>query len=276
MDTYMDLQLWGPDRQAAADELQQMLYRLESTWSASDPDSLIFHMDRAGEQEKAFLQEIEAFSARTGGAFDPYMGKLVESWGFLTKEYRIPAAEELNRAKRSRQLDLGGAVKGYAGRLAVELLGDLQVDRAVLNLGGNIQTYGHKTDGTPWSIGIQNPDGGDPVGILSVVGTTAVVTSGDYQRFFEQDGKRYHHILDPQTGCPAATGLTAVTVICADGLTADVLSTALFVMGLEKGADLWRQSDDFEAVFILSDGSIRATEGAALSGCEYEVIFREN
>ena len=281
MDTVMDLQLYGKDGEKAVQQVETMLHQLEYNWSAHDEDSLLAKRNRGEEvalsaAEQALLEQVEALSQRTGGAFDPKMYAVSRLWNFTGDDRCVPSEAELQAALGESQWDLGGALKGYAGRQAVALLESLSVDYGILNLGGNVQTYGKKPDSTPWNIGLQNPEGGDPVGVLAVVGTAAVVTSGDYQRYFEADGVRYHHILDPKTGMPAYTGLSSVTVICRDGLTADVLSTALFVMGLEEGIAFWRQSDDFEAVVLMEDGKIYATQGAALSGCEYEVIRRED
>jgi len=279
MDTVMQTQIWGGEN--SLEDIASLVRQLDDRWSAHSGNSLLGQLNRGEDaqpnaEEAGLLEEVVRLSARTGGVFDPKMRRVSLAWGFSTGGEHIPTEQELQAALTDRQWDLGGALKGYAGDRAAALLKQTGVKCALLNLGGNVQTYGTKPDGTPWSIGIQNPAGGEPVGVVSVVGTMAVVTSGDYQRYFEKDGIRYHHILDPETGKPARSGLTSVTVICREGLTADVLSTALFVMGLEEAAQFWRESDDFEAVFITDDGRIYATQGAALSGCEYEVIAREN
>lgn len=269
MDTVMDLQAWGADSGKAVDAVKTLIVNMENTWSAQQ-------LNQGKIIDDPLLEQVEKLSARTDGAFNPKLYSLMKLWGFATKEYRVPTDEEITVAMADPLWDLGGAVKGYTGQKAAELLQEWNVDRAILNLGGNVQTYGNKPNGEPWSIGIQNPDGGDPVAVVLVNGTSSVVTSGDYQRYFEKDGIRYHHIIDPKTGRPAETDLHSVTIICRDGLTADALSTALFVMGLEKGGDFWRQSDDFEAVFLTKEGKIYATEGVAITDCEYEVIRREN
>lgn len=279
MNTVMDLKIWGRDAESAVTQVKDLLNSLDRTWSATAADSVLGRLNRGEEvglsaAETALLKNAEALSQRTVGAFNPKLRTVSEVWGFYNENHRVPTPEEITAAMAQQQWDLGAAMKGYAGQECADLLSGLDIDRAMLNLGGNVQTYGEKPDGSPWIIAIQNPDGGDILGAVSVAGTASIVTSGDYQRYFEADGVRYHHILDPETGYPADSGLRSVTVICRDGMTADALSTALFVMGLEKGAEFWRESDDFEAVFILSTGEIFATEGANLSGCDYEVISR--
>jgi len=279
MDTIMDFKIWGKDAHEACMKLGVELQGLEYRWSAHSEHSILAELNKGkelgfGPESAEVFGRIEEIRQLTNEAFHPQMKSLSEAWGFYNEQHRVPSQAEINAAMADPQWDLGGALKGYAGQKCVALLDDLKIDRALLNLGGNVQTYGEKPNGTPWQVGIQNPDGGDYIGIVSVTGTMAIVTSGDYQRYFEKDGVRYHHILDPETGYPANSGLRSVTVICEDGLTADCLSTALFVMGLEKASEFWRESDDFEAVFITEDGTIHATEGASLSGCAYEVISR--
>lgn len=279
MNTVMTYDIQGLDAEEAMKAVDARIADLEKTWSATQ-DGSVLSMLNAGEdviltaEQAELLDRVAALSERTGGAFDHTLLTLSRAWGFGTAEQRVPTAEAIAEALTDDKIDLGGALKGYAGQEAAQILDAMKIDRALLNLGGNIQTYGEKKDGTLWNVGIQNPDGGDYLGVISVSGTASIVTSGDYQRYFEQDGKIYHHILAPETGYPADSGLRSVTIICRDGLTADCLSTALFVMGLEEAADFWRGSDDFEAVFIADDGKIYATEGAALSGCEFEVIAR--
>lgn len=298
MDTYMRIRIWGDNEllHDAVDEIR----RLEGLFSATDEDAEIYALNHNGNtalsQETAeILAQAVDLSARTGGAFDPTVYPLVERWGFTSAEAHVLTQAELDALlplvgtehlfmdagtailSGGAQVDLGGIAKGYAAQKCLELLSDRGVQTAMLSLGGNVQTLGTKPDGSAWVIGIANPEEpSEAIATLTFTGSMAIVTSGGYQRYFDSDGTRYHHILDPKTGMPAEAGLASVTVLTQDGATGDALSTALFVMGMEKAADFWRDSDDFEAVFITQDGKIFATEGTAplLGGCEFEEIKR--
>ena len=160
-------------------------------------------------------------------------------------------------------IDLGGIAKGYTSSRVIQIMKDCGIEHAIINLGGNVQVLGTKTDGSDWRVAIQNPDSESSyLGVLSTA-DKAVITSGGYERYFEQDGQVYHHIIDPQTGYPSESDLTSVTIVCSDGTTADALSTALFVMGLDGAKELYRSGAiDFD--MILFDGSrVYVSEGIA-------------
>lgn len=298
MDTYMRIRVWGDDDPLndAVDEIR----RLEKLFSVTNETSEVYALNQNGTaslsgETAEILSQAVALSVRTGGAFDPTVYPLVSAWGFTSDTPQIPTREELNALlplvgtehlsltgssavlTGGAQVDLGGIAKGYTAQKCLEVLSQRGLQTAMLSLGGNVQTLGSKPDGTAWVIGIADPEEpSEAIATLTFTGSMAVVTSGGYQRYFDSDGTRYHHILDPETGMPAETGLASVTVLTQDGTTADALSTALFVMGMEKAVDFWSESDDFEAVFITQDGKILATEGAAklLGGCEFEEITR--
>ena len=146
----------------------------------------------------------------------------------------------------------------------------------MINLGGNVQVLGGKTDGTPWNVAIQNPENSsDYLGIIKAK-DKAIITSGGYERYFEKNGKRYHHIIDPKTGSPAKSDLKSVTIISNDGTLADAYSTSLFVMGFNKAVDFWRNNQqEFDAVFYTCDNKLLVTKGlekSFSSDLDYKVI----
>lgn len=287
MDTVMDFRVYGDA--ALLTDMETMIADLEKTVSVTDPDSALSAINRTGTgslegASAELMQSTLDLCRRTGGALDISVYPIVRAWGFTTGHYQIPTPETIadllpfvDHTKISfhaengavsipngMQIDFGSVAKGYAGRQAAQYLRDNGVRSALLNLGGNIQTVGSRPDGSPWQIAVQDPGGGTPMIVLSVR-NQAVVTSGGYERFFERNGHTYWHIMDPATGRPAENGLLSVTVIGEDGLVCDGLSTALFVMGLEKAAAFWRDSDDFEAVFLTADGETYLTAGLSSS-----------
>lgn len=160
------------------------------------------------------------------------------------------------------QLDLGAVGKGLAMEKLICLLADRpDVTGAVISLGGSILTYGSKPDGTPWRVGIVDPfDTGESIGTLTLEGQWCISTSGDYERYVEVDGVRYHHILDPETGAPAAGSVRSATILMKDGLLSDGLSTACYILGPEKGMALAAQYGA-EALFVMEDGQLEMSDG---------------
>lgn len=291
MDTVMLLTVYGDQAQQGLDQAEQTIQKLEKLWSATDENSEIWALNHSGgnwvelsEDTREILSRGLELCALTDGALDITAYSAVQAWGFPTGVYRVPDEAELERLVGTidytqleldeqtgqgrlpggMSLDLGAVAKGRLGEVLSQDLKELGVTSALLELGGNIQTVGTKPDGSRWRVGIQDPNSQEG-GYLAIVEVAdqAVVTSGDYQRYFEQDGQTYCHIMDPATAAPADSGVDSVSIVGSDGTVCDALSTALFVMGEEKGAQFWKDHPelDFEAIFVSRDGTIAVTEG---------------
>ena len=227
------------------------------------------------------------FAELSDGAFDPTIGPLVSLWGIGGDTPHLPSQGEIDAIlplvnwrdieidkntatvflkRPGMALDLGGVAKGYAADKAEEIVKKARLRRALIDLGGNIVVYGEKPDGSPWRVGLQNPldSRGEIIGTLQVR-EGSVVTSGVYERNFEAQGITYHHIFSPTDGYPARNGLLSVTVIAKSSMDADALSTALFVLGYEKGKALIDSLQGIEAVFVFYDMGVRKTGGAEFS-----------
>jgi thiamine biosynthesis lipoprotein len=238
---------WGPARKAPAAAVGAAISALETQLSAAAaPPPLA-----------------QDFYKASGGAFDPWLGALVKLWNIDGKHGappRVPAPEEIAKALQTRALDLGAYGKGAACDAALDIIQTSGVKAAVVNLGGNILTFGRKPWNQPFRIALRDPKAGpgQTLGLFQLRGTRFLSTSGSYEKFFEQDGKRYHHIFDPKTGCPAQTnGLVSVTVINSQGALGDMLSTACFVLGYQKSQPLLLRYHA-DALFVYENNGVRA------------------
>ena len=277
MDTIMSLELWEGGSQEQLNQAVEQLYQWEDLWSATDEDSEIWAADHSGGEWVTLsgdtvdlLSQALDLCRLTGGALDLTAYSAVKAWGFTTGEYRVPGEEELAALAdgidhTQVELDRDACrVRLPAGTRLAEQLREQGVTSALLNLGGNVQTVGGKPDGSPWSVGVQDPASEQVDNLLAIqVVDQAVVTSGSYQRYFQQDGQTYWHILDPETAAPARTGLASVTVVGPDGTVCDGLATALFVLGEEAGIELWRAHPELgvQVIWVREDGSVALTEG---------------
>ena len=290
MDTYMTLTAYGEHAQEAVDKAAERVEALDALLSTGNENSEIYQLNQNGEatlsEEGGYLVEraLELYK-KTEGAFDIAIYPVMQAWGFPTQDYHVPDddtlkeklaladASKVNYDKDTRkiffdqdgmEIDLGGIAKGYTPSQIMQIYQDCGVTSGLVNLGGNVQALGCKTDGSKWRVAIQSPDDTEEyLGILEIE-DQAVITSGGYERYFEKDGVTYHHIIDPAIGYPADSGLISVTIVSDDGTLADGLSTSLFIMGEEKAAQFWREnSDEFEAIMETSDGKLYVTEGIA-------------
>lgn len=236
----------------------------------------------------SYLEEIWRISEESNGALDVTVGQITRLWNLDEwadqqnngQEYPVPEKKQIYellkntgfekvRISESRielpgfmSLDLGAVGKGIAcDRIGAYLKTQEGVNGAVISVGGSVITYGTKPDGSPWNVAIMHPrEKGAYLGTLSLQGEWYVATSGDYERYVEKDGKRYHHIMDPQTGYPADSGLCSVTILSHNGLLSDALSTACFVLGPEKGLQL-AQKMEAEALLVTTNIEILMTDG---------------
>ena len=310
MDTAMTLTAYGKNAEAGLSSAAGVLRSLDATLDPENEDSAVYAINHAnGGSVVVKGQVAEMLSAaaevyeRSNKALDLSIYPLVKAWGFIDGKYTVPSAEEIEAlrgnlnfsavtvtsftesgdylvtAPAETALTFGAVARGCASGYAVAALRASGVTSAIVSLGGNVQTLGLKPYGSNWNVAIEDPnDTSQYAGVLSV-GETAVITSGSYQRYFEKDGKTYPHILDPHTGYPADSGLKSVTIVCTSGVTADCLSTALFVLGKDAALDYWRTYGGFEMILITQDDQIVCTSGLksifTLSNNSYSVAFTD-
>jgi thiamine biosynthesis lipoprotein len=303
LDDMVTITAYGKDRRKVERAVEDAFRAMERVQDVADryrEGSELYAVNReASEGEVAVSDDLWAMLQvalevyrSTGGAFDVTVGPLVDLWDVRGKAERggpPPSREEIERVlplvgmdkldldpvRRTvrfkvpgMSLDLGGLAKGYALDRAVDALRAEGVNSFVVNMVSTSAVVGEKprlAGGPGWKVAVQNPRGEGFLGVLNFTSDAVVSTSGDYQRYFEYEGVRYHHILDPRTGYPAS-GLASLTVLGGtDGVHSDAYSTALFILGLERSLEWLGNREGLEAVLVTPDGAVHTTPGANLS-----------
>ena len=281
---------YGCRARRALPAVQREMKRLEGLLNRFDPGSEISRINRfagvkpakVGSETFELLRKALEISRLSGGAFDITVGPLARLWDCQHAAYAPEGAAvlralgltgfsslALDAAKMTAGLklpgqliDLGGVGKGYAGDRAMDIFRKYGVASAFTNIGGNVSILGSKPGGAMWQVGIRHPRQADALVGAVGVANQSVVTSGDYERYFvDREGKRRHHLLNPATGCPAESGLISVTVVHKSAMLADALSTALFVLGREKGLALLGRFPSAGAVLVEADLAVHVTKG---------------
>lgn len=269
---------------AVLQAIEKEIYSDEKRFSKTIPDSDISRLNC----KEAFTPSAEAISLieyaleiseATDYAFSPFLGKISSLWDITGDNPTVPSKTELEEivadikkqkitlenfssTSQNVQLDLGGIVKGYSAQKAIENLKASKVENALISFGGSVACMGKNESGRLFTIGIKNPfDKNEIIGTLTL-SDSYISVSGAYERFFEKDGVRYHHIFDSETGYPAESDIESTVVISKDGILSDALSTALFVMGKEKALEFYKKDlYDFEMLLVTKDGEICITDG---------------
>lgn len=276
-------------------ECARIVAKDEKLMSSHSEDGVIYRLNNdvdafvgADESLLTVLDASLRIEELTGGAFSPSLGALTELWN-VEDGGPVPSESAINEAlslissdsiklengnvkieNDGCKIDLGGIAKGYAAQEIVDYLASTDIPYGLVSVGGNVGVFGSKESGERFKVGISNPDDTSSVVGYVYMNSGFLSVSGDYERFFEEDGRRYHHIIDPATGYPAESGLRSVAVLSKDGAYSDALSTALFVMGAERGMEFYREGRvSFEAVFITDGGEIILTDG--LSDGDFEL-----
>ena len=289
MDTVISITCYGKESKEAVEAVRSEITRLDNLFSVGNNESDISRINSTFSAEVS-TETVELINIsneiydRTGGTFCISVRPLMKLWGFEDGKLNIPDENEISAVLKTiaqddivinngivtipegSGIDFGGIAKGYAGEKITKILEQYDVRYAVASLGGNIQCYGKKKDGSPFKIAIKNPnpDRGEIIGAVNV-DAKSVVTSGAYERFFtDEDGRIYCHIINPKTGHPVESDITSITIISENGTYADALSTACFVMGKDNTIKFWKEhKNEFDFVMITEKDEIYVSSGIA-------------
>jgi thiamine biosynthesis lipoprotein len=289
--TTICLRAYGKNSEKAIDEAVARLYEINDKMSVFNNDSEISKINAyAGKAPQKVSQDTFfvimkaiAYSKLSNGAFDPTIRPIMNLWGIGKDDATVPGINNINKTisnvnyndvildekncivmlrHEAQCIDLGGIAKGYAADEVKAIFIKNNIDNAIIDLGGNIYALGSPPDNPLWKIGIQDPlkKRGEIVGALGL-SNKSVVTSGGYERYFKNNGKKYHHIMDPKTGYPSSNGVISATIISDFSIDGDAIATCAFVMGLEKGLRLIESREGIDAILINNNRKVFTTSG---------------
>ncbi|MBQ6820566.1 MAG: FAD:protein FMN transferase [Clostridium sp.] len=291
MGTTVSVTIYDSTDEKILDKIFKKVKELEETLSINENGTLVDKINNAAgikpievdDDTYTIIKKGVEYSKLSDGLFDISIGPIVKLWNIGLPEARVPTQEEINEKlplvnyqdielndeeqtvylkRKGMMLDLGGIAKGYTADIISDILTEEGVKSAIIDLGGNIFTHGSKVDGSDWKVGIQNPFNtrGNIVATISA-SNKSIVTSGIYERYIEENGKFYHHILSPFTGYPYENEIAGITIVSDNSIDGDALSTSVLAMGVDKGMEFVNNIDGLDAIFITLDNKIYITNG---------------